>query len=147
MSDYLRTGWHEFFIPVASLRGPTSLRVWIEMEDVVPMLRQLDLLYGDEAHPYALRVEDIPDAQRKLIQLVTDHVIEHPEAVRRAAAPRQLAVELAERFGVGRSDYPIDYPPAIDQADVDPAQAMFALPFILDREAMGAAEGGGWEWK
>jgi len=81
VSDYLRTGWHEFFIPVASVQGPTSLRVWIDMEDVVPMLRRLDLIYGDEAHPYALRLEDIPGAQRRLIQQVTEHVIEHPEAV------------------------------------------------------------------
>jgi hypothetical protein len=139
----MRTGWHEFFIPVRSLQGRSSLRVWIDMEDVVPMLRQLDLIYGDEDHPYALRVEEIPSAQRKLLALVTEHVIEHPEAVRRAAAPRHLAAELAERFGVSPSDYPIGYPPAIDQADVDPAQVMFALPFILDREAIGAAEGGG----
>lgn len=136
----MRSGWHEFFIPVTSLHGRASLRVWIDMEAVIPLLRQLDLVYGDENHPYALRVGDIPDAQRKLIQLVTEHVIEHPEAVRRAAASRRLAAELAERFGVGRSDYPIEYPPTIDQADVDPAQVILALPFILDREAIGAAE-------
>jgi len=137
----MRSGWHEFLIPVTSLHGRTTLRIWIDMEEVHPILRRLDLIYGDENHPYALHVEDIPDAQRKLIQLVAERVIEHPEAVRRAAAPRQLAAELAERFGVGRSGYPIDYPPAIDQADVDPAQVMFALPFILDREAVPAAAG------
>lgn len=138
MSKYLHSGWHEFFIPVTSRHGGTHLRIWIEMEDIVPMLRRLDLIYGDKDHPYAIRTEEIPDAQRKLLELVVGHVIERPEAVRRAAASRQFATELAERFGIGPSDYPIQYPPVIDQVDLDPAQVMFALPFILDRDAIAA---------
>lgn len=136
MSRYLHSGWHEFLIPVRSDHGRAHLRIWIEMEDVVPLLRRLDLVYGDEDHPYALDARDIPDAQRMLLALVTDLAIERPEAVRRAAASRQLSRELAERFGIGPSDYPVPYPPAIDQVDLDPAPAMFALPFIVDRDAM-----------
>lgn len=134
MSQYLHAGWHEFFIPVTSRGERSFVRIWIEMADVVPMLRELDRIYGSEGHPYALRAEEIPDAQRKLLELVTEHAIAHPERVRRAAAPRKLGSELDERFGVGRSQYPLDYPTAIDQVDLDPAQLMFALPFILDRE-------------
>jgi hypothetical protein len=136
VSRYLHSGWHEFFIPVTSRGGRAHLRIWIDMEDVVPMLRKLDAIYGDAEHPYAIRPEEIPDAQRTLLELVSEHAIGRPDAVRRAAAPRALATELHERFGVKRSDYPIDYPPGIDQVDLDPAQAMFALPFILDREAV-----------
>jgi hypothetical protein len=136
VSRYLHSGWHEFFIPVNSEHGPTHLRIWIDMEDVIPLLRQLDLTYGDEAHPYAMDAREIPDAQRALLRLVTNLAIERPQAVRRAAASRRLGTELADRFGVRPSDYPIAYPPAIDQVDLDPSQAMFALPFIVDRDAI-----------
>jgi hypothetical protein len=134
VSEYLHSGWHELFIPVTSGGERSFMRIWIEMADVVPMLRELDRIYGSEDHPYALRPEEIPDAQRKLLELVTEHAIAHPERVHRAAAPRKLGSELAERFGVGRSQYPLDYPTPIDQVDLGPAQLMFALPFILDRE-------------
>lgn len=140
MTDYLHSGRHEFFLPVTSRQGRTYLRIWIDMADVVPLLRRLDLIYGDEHHPYALDPRDVPDAQRKLLELVCELALERPEAVDRVAAPRGLAVELAERFGIGPSDHPIPYPPAIDQADLDPAQTMFALPFILDRDAIGAGD-------
>jgi hypothetical protein len=142
MSKYLHSGWHEFFIPVVSGRGSAHLRIWVDMEDLVPLLRRLDEIYGDADHPYAIRVEEIPDAQRKLLELLTAHVIERPDAVRRAAASRRLAAELAERFGIGPADYPLRYPPAIDQVDLDPAKTMFALPFILDRQAIAATGGG-----
>jgi hypothetical protein len=138
VSKYLHSGWHEFFIPVRSEHGNSHLRVWIDMEDVVPLLRQLDLIYGDEDHPYAMDPREIPDAQRMLLRLVTNLVIERPYAVRRAAGPRRLARELGERFGIGPSEYPVAYPPAIDQVDLDPAQTMFALPFIVDRDAIRA---------
>jgi hypothetical protein len=134
MSKYLHTGWHEFFLPVITRHGRTHVRVWIEMQQVVPMLRELDRIYGDAEHPYALRVEEIPAAQRQLLELVVRHVVENPGAVKRAAASRQLAEELRERFGVQPSDYPLLYPPAIDQVDLDPEQVSFALPFILDRK-------------
>lgn len=129
MSKYLHTGWHEFFLPMMSRHGRTHVRIWIEMEDLVPMLRELDVLYGDREHPYALRTEEIPDAQRKLLEMVTQHVLEKPQAVKRAAASRQLAAELHDRFGV----QPSDYPDVIDQVDLNPEQVTLALPFILDR--------------
>lgn len=134
VSKYLHVGWHEFFIPVWSLKGLTHLRVWIDMEDVLPMLRHLDAVYGDDDHPYAMRVEQIPDAQRDLIQMVIDHVLEQPGAVRRVSASRQLAAELAERFGVGQSQFPLEYPEVIDQDDLDPSQLMLILPLIIHCE-------------
>lgn len=133
MSKYLHTGWHEFFVPVMTRHGRTHVRVWIEMQQVVPMLRELDRIYGDQEHPYALRTEEIPAAQRRLLELVIQHILEHPGAVKRASASRQLAEELLERFGVQSSDYPLRYPPVIDQIDLDPEQVTMALPYILDR--------------
>jgi hypothetical protein len=133
MSKYLHTGWHEFFLPVMSRHGRTHLRIWIDMADLLPMLRELDLVYGDRDHPYALRTEEIPDAQRKLLELVTQHVLHQPRAVRRVACSRQLAAELHDRFGVQPSDYPLRYPEVIDQVDLDPEQATLALPFIVER--------------
>src|SRR5438132_10463260 len=95
MSKYLYEGWHEFLIPAESRGGPQYLRVWIDMEDVVPMLRRLDQVYGDEEHRWALRVEDIPDAQRELLDMVIDHLISRPEAIRRIAVHQELAAGLA----------------------------------------------------
>jgi hypothetical protein len=138
MSKYLRAGWHEFLIPAKSGCGAKYLRVWIEMEDVVTMLRRLDQRYGDEEHPWALRVEDIPHAQQDLLDMVIDHVISRPEAVRRVAADREFAAELAERFGIRASDYPLPYPAAIDQVDLDIGQAALALPFVVSRPTENA---------
>lgn len=133
MSKYLHTGWHEFLLPVISHHGRTHMRIWIDMEDVVPMLRELDRRFGDREHPYALRTEEIPDAQRTLLELVTRHVLEQPDALKRAASSRQLAAELHDRFGVEPSDYPLRYPDVIDQVDLNTAQVSFALPFIVER--------------
>jgi len=143
MSKYLYTGWHEFLIPAESRGGPQYLRVWIDMEDVVPMLRRLDHVYGDEEHPWALRVEDIPDAQRELLDMVIDRVISRPEAIRRVAVDREFAAELAERFGIPPSNYPLPYPTAIDQVDLDVGQASLALPFVVSRATGGRQEDAG----
>ncbi len=140
VSEYLHTGWHEFFLPVTSRHGEAHLRVWIDMAEVLPMLRRLDRLFGDEAHPYALRIQEIPAAQRELIRMVMDLVLEHPEAVRRVAASRRLAADLADRFGIGPSAYPIRYPQVIDQVDLDSAHIGLALPFILRRDSGAAPE-------
>jgi hypothetical protein len=140
MTDYLRTGWHEFLLPIVSRAGRDHMRIWIDMAEVVPILRRLDQLYGDEDHPYALAPERIPDAQRALHRMVVVHLLDHPEAVRRAVVSRRLAAELRERFGVRPSSYPLRYPAVIDQVDLEPADAMLALPFLVDREALELAE-------
>lgn len=140
MTDYLRTGWHEFLLPIVSRAGPDHMRIWIDMTEVVPILRRLDQLYGDEHHRYALAPERIPDAQRTLHRMVVAHVLERPEAVRRAVVSRNLAAEVRERFGVRPSSYPLPYPAVIDQVDLEPADAMLTLSFLLDREALELAE-------
>jgi hypothetical protein len=116
-----------------SRHGRTHMRIWIEMADVVPMLRELDLVFGDQEHPYALRTEEIPDAQRKLLEMVTRHVLEEPGALKRAAASRQLAAELHDRFGVKPSDYPLRYPDVIDHVELNTEHVSVALPFIVER--------------
>lgn len=144
MSEYLHTGCYEFLLPAVSGEGAKEyLRIWIDMEDVVWMLRQLDLRYGDRHHPYALNVEQIPDAQRTLLTMVAERVLAHPEAVRRVAAPRRFASELWERFRVGPSPCSLPYPPAIDQVDLDPPKACLALPYIIDRAALSLPQHGG----
>ncbi len=72
--------------------------------------------------------------------MIMDLVLEHPEAVRRVAASRRLAADLADRFGIGPSAYPIRYPQVIDQVDLDPAHIGLALPFILRRDSGAAPE-------
>jgi hypothetical protein len=144
MSEYLHAGWYEFLLPAVSGEGAKEyLRIWIDMEDVARMLRQLDLRYGDRDHPYALNAAEIPDAQRTLLTMVAEHVLAHPEAVRRAAASRRFASELWERFRIGPSPRSLPYPPVIDQADLDPAKVCLALPFIIDRAALSLPRHGG----
>ena len=134
---YLRAGWHEFLVPTVSERGTTEyLRTWIDMADLVPMLRHLDLIYGDREHPYAMNVAEIPDVQRHLLRMVAQHLLASPEAIRRAAVRRRFAEELWSRFQIAPSPRGLPYPPVIDQVDLDPQQVGVALPFILDRSIL-----------
>ncbi|MFD7440077.1 hypothetical protein [Streptomyces sp. NPDC059909] len=140
MSDFLHLGWHEFLLPATTRAGGTEyLRVWIDMSDVVPMLRRLDLIYGDPDHPYTLDLRQGPEAQRTLLRLVAEHLLEQPGALRRAAATRRFAAEMQDRFGVAPANFPLPYPSFIDQVDLDPAQTAVALPMVLDRDALGLA--------
>lgn len=138
--SYMKTGWYEFLVPVRSGLGRDHLRVWIDMKDVVPMLRRLDLIYGDREHPYCHDLTQVPDAARDLVAMVMDHIVEHPESVRRISARRQLFADLNDRFDVRRSTYPVDYPPAIDQVDLDLGPTLLLLPLVLDREAATAED-------
>ncbi|GLY70968.1 hypothetical protein [Amycolatopsis taiwanensis] len=134
MSKFLHTGWHEFLLPVLSCRETTEyLRVWLDMAAVVPMLRELDLAYGDREHPYALDPRQIPQAQAGLLAKVAQHLLDHPGALRRAAASRAFATELADRFAVSPAAGALPYPPFIDQVDLEPHQVEMALPLIIDR--------------
>ncbi|HZU15587.1 MAG TPA: hypothetical protein VFD01_03130 [Candidatus Dormibacteraeota bacterium] len=132
MSRYATTGWYEFLLPVRTPGGEDHLRVWIEMQDVVPMLRRLDRIYGDPEHPYCRDLTRVPDAARDLVSMVMEHVIERPDRVRRIAVRRGLFAELRERLGIRSSAYPVPYPEAIDQVDLDLAQASLLLPLLLD---------------
>lgn len=134
MSSYMTSGWYEFLVPVRGEEGPDDLRVWIEMKDVVPMLKRLDLIYGDPEHPYCRDLTQVPNAARDLVVMVMDHILEHPESVRRISARRQLFADLHARFDVRQSAYPVAYPEAIDQVDLDLAPTLRVLPLVLDRE-------------
>ena len=61
-------------------------------------------------------------------------------AARRVAVDRDFAAELAERFGIQPSNYPLPYPTAIDQVDLDMGQVSLALPLVVSR-ATGGRQG------
>jgi hypothetical protein len=143
MSSYMTSGWYEFLVPVRGAQGQDHLRVWIDMKDVVPMLKRLDLIYGDPEHPYCKDLRQVPDAARDLVAMVMDHIVEHPESVRRISATRGLFADLNDRFDVGRSAYPVAYPEAIDQVDLELATTVLMLPLLLDREPGQAEDGHG----
>lgn len=137
MSEFLHTGWHEFLLPATTRVGSTEyLRVWVDMNHVVPMLRQLDLVYGDREHPYALDLRQIPDAQRTLLHMVATHLLANPDALRRVASSRAFATELWERFRVAPAARGLPYPPVIDQVDLEPHHVAVALPMIIDRSVL-----------
>ncbi|HLH71209.1 MAG TPA: hypothetical protein VKY90_19855 [Candidatus Dormibacteraeota bacterium] len=138
MSRYATTGWYEFLLPVRTPEGEDHLRIWIDMAEVVPLLRRLDRTYGDAEHPYCRDLTQVPEAARELVSMVMEHVVEHPACVRRVAVRRGLFAELHRRLGARRSAYPVPYPEAIDQVDLDLTQARLLLPLML-----GRARGGG----
>jgi hypothetical protein len=140
MTKYVSSGWYEFLLPVRSTRGPDFLRVWIDMKDVVPMLKRLDALYGDAEHPYCRDLTQMPEAARDLVRMVVEHVLKRSDSVRRISARRALAAELHERFGVEQSRYPIAYPEVIDQVDLDLSHALLMLPLIFDLEPPPATD-------
>lgn len=143
-SKYTRTGWHEFLLPAASEQGHTEfLRVWVDMVDVIPLLRRLAPDGKRQRYPNMLSAGEASDVQRTILRLVTVHIFGHPGAVRRAGATRRFANELWERFHIGPSAHSLPYPPVIDQVDLDPGQVCLALPFIIDRTALSLPESGG----
>jgi hypothetical protein len=143
-SKYARTGWHEFLLPAASEQGDAEfLRIWVEMVDVVPLLRRLAPDSERQRYPNVLAVGEASDAQRTILRLVTMHIFGHPEALRRVSTTRRFANELWQRFHIGASAHSLPYPPVIDQVDLDPGQVCLALPFIVDRTALSLPETGG----
>lgn len=141
MSEFLHTGWHEFILPATSIDRVTEyLRVWIDMDVLLPMLRRLDQIYGDSEHPYALDPRQIPDAQRTLLVMVAEQLLAHPGTLRRIATSRAFADELQHRFGVMPAEQTLPYPPFIDQVDLAPSHIEMALPFILDHSILGSAD-------
>jgi hypothetical protein len=143
-SKYTRTGWHEFLLPAASEQKHSEfLRVWVDIAAVIPLLQSLAPEGERQRYPDVLSADETFDTQRTVLRLVTLHIFAHPNAVRRVSATRQFANELWERFHIGPPAHSVPYPPAIDQADLDPAQVCLALPFVVDRRALCLPEKGG----
>lgn len=136
MGKFLHTGWHEFLLPASHHDATEYLRIWVDMANIVPMLRELDLAYGDREHPYALDPRRIPQAQRTLLSKVAQLVLDHPGALRRAAISRTFGSELWDRFRVAPAATALPYPPFIDQVDLEPHQVVMALPLIIDRSLL-----------
>jgi hypothetical protein len=91
------------------------------MTQVVPVLQQLDRLYGSEAEPYCHDIRETRHAQDMLAQLVAELVARQPSALRRVCAPRDLAERLSEVHGVRRVNGLLPVPSRINQTELDPA--------------------------
>jgi hypothetical protein len=119
VSRFLRTGHHEAVLPARVAGAEFSLRIWIEMQDVVPLLEKLDAEFGQPGQPYCTHVEQLRVAQETLVKLITEAVREHPGKVRRACVAAEVAQRLSSELGIRRVTIYPTYPLAIDQVDLD----------------------------
>ena len=131
MSRFLHTGHHEAFLPARVADQPFSLRVWVEMRDLVPLLERLDERFGERGRPYCTKLERVPEAQGVLLEMIAELLRAQPQKVRRAFVPVAVADRLLADCGIGRIDAYPAYPPAIDQVDLDPAELAVHLRALL----------------
>ena len=131
MSRFLRSGHHEAVLPARLSGAEFSLRVWIEMQDVVPLLETLDALFGEPGRPYCTHVEQLRVAQETLVELMAQVLHEHPEKVRRACVETAVAERLSTALGIKRVDVYPTYPLPIDQVDLDVRDLAVHPPTLL----------------
>ena len=131
MSRFLRSGHHEAVLPARLSGAEFSLRVWIEMQDVVPLLETLDALFGEPGRPYCTHVEQLRVAQETLVELMAQVLHEHPEKVRRACVETAVAERLFAELGIRRVEVYPTYPLSIDQVDLDVRDLAVHLPTLL----------------
>jgi hypothetical protein len=131
MSRFLHSGHHEVLLPAHLGQVPVSLRLWVDMTDIVPLLERLDVLYGAPGRPYCRDLEQVPAAQQALLELIREFLCVHPDRVRRPCTTAAVAEHLLSLYHVGRIDAYPAYPPSIDQVDLDPAALAPHLPALL----------------
>jgi len=91
VSRFLRSGHHEAVLPARLSGAEFSLRVWIEMQDIVPLLETLDAMFGEPGRPYCTHVEQLRVAQETLVELMAQVLRAHPEKARRACVETAVA--------------------------------------------------------
>ena len=129
------------FVPVRlGAERQAALRVWIETRDLVPLLRQLDSLYGSETEPYCLDLSQVRAAQATLAGLIVQAIASQPAMLRRVWAPRDVTAWLSAEYGVRPSDVPMAMPAWLDQVDLEPADV---APLLSRLYAPPPIEGGG----
>jgi len=72
MSRFLHTGHHEALLPAQVADQLFSLRVWIEMSDLVPLLKRLDERFGEGSRAYCMKLERVPEAQGVLLEMIAE---------------------------------------------------------------------------
>lgn len=133
MTEYLRTGYYEAILPIRVGAATGSLRVWLPAKEVALLLRQLDLRYGGEGHPYWVHAEDRLRVLYTLEELIRDLITERPEVLKRVCTTHQIARELQVQYEVRRVQI---YPPPpswLDQVDLEPADVPPLLSSLFHR--------------
>jgi hypothetical protein len=137
MPGFLHAGWFEMFLPIRLGAEPRALRVWIEMRDLVPLLRQLDHVYGSEAEPYCVDPTRVRAAQDTLAGLIVQAIAAHQGTLRRVWAPADVAEWLTAEYAVRRVNLPMAIPAWLNQVDLEPADV---APLLSRLYAPDAAE-------
>jgi hypothetical protein len=134
MPKYLQAGYYEAVLPVRVGETIGGLRVWLQAEEMVPLLRQLDLRYGDVDHPYFVHAEDRLRALHTLEELIRDLIIERPEVLKRVCTTSGIAREMQIRYEVRRVELYPPPPPWLDQIDLEPTDVASLLGSIFYRQ-------------
>lgn len=143
MRSYLHEGCHECVLPIKLGRRTAYMRVWIEMEEIVGLLKKLDELFGEAGKPYCVRLEEVPLAQEKLVDLIVDRLLEKPDLLRLACVERRVADGLRARYAVREAAFSPRFPPSIDQVMLERSDLTPLLTTLLARRSRkrGAARG------
>ncbi len=134
MTKYLQAGYYEAVLPVQVGAATGSLRVWLNAEEMVPLLRQLDALYGDEGQPYCVHAEDRLRALHTLEELIRDLITEHPEVLKRVCTSEHIGRALQVQYEVRRVEIYPPPPPWLDQVDLEPVDVAPLLGSIFHRQ-------------
>jgi hypothetical protein len=134
MTKYLQAGYYEAVLPVQVGAARGSFRVWLDAKEMVPLLRQLDALYGDEGQPYCVHAEDRLRALHTLEELIRDLITEHPEVLKRVCTSEHIGRALQVQYEVRRVEIYPPPPPWLDQVDLEPVDVAPLLGSIFHRQ-------------
>jgi hypothetical protein len=138
MTKYLQAGYYEAVLPVQAGAAKGCFRVWLNAKEMVPLLRQLDMLYGDEGQPYCVHAEDRLRALHTLEELIKDLIIERPRVLKRVCTSEQIARVLQVQYEIRRVEIYPPPPPWLDQVDLEPVDVAPLLDSIFQRQANDA---------
>jgi hypothetical protein len=138
MTKYLQAGYYEAVLPVQVGAAKGCFRVWLNAKEMVPLLRQLDMRYGDEGQPYCVHAEDRLRALHTLEELIKDLIIERPKVLKRVCTSEQIARVVQVQYEIRRIKIYPPPPPWLDQVDLEPADVAPLLDSLFQRQTNDA---------
>jgi hypothetical protein len=138
MTKYLQAGYYEAVLPVQVGAARGSFRVWLDAKEMVPLLRQLDMRYGDEGQPYCVHAEDRLRALYTLEELIRDLITERPKVLKRVCTSEHIGRALQVQYEVRRVEIYPPPPPWLDQVDLEPADVAPLLGSLFHRQTNDA---------
>lgn len=138
MTKYLQAGYYEAVLPVQVGAAKGYFRVWLNAEEMVPLLRHLDIRYGAEGQPYCVHAEDRLRALYTLEELIRDLITERPKVLKRVCTSEHIARVLQVQYEIRRVEIYPPPPPWLNQVDLEPADVAPLLGSLFHRQTNDA---------